>query len=135
MTSLNSDAGARLLSLVDRIPATYLEPFVQAWRYRELIRAVVRREYLSRFSGSVLGWVWAVLSPLGMLLTYTALFYVTLPQLAAGAGIAEYASNIFVGLIVFNLFNSFIMICFCLIDIVKNMFKSTKMSIILSPSE
>ena len=79
MTSLNSDAGARLLSLVDRIPATYLEPFVQAWRYRELIRAVVRREYLSRFSGSMLGWVWAVLSPLGRLLTYTALFYVTLP--------------------------------------------------------
>ena len=105
MTSLNSDAGARLLSLVDRIPATYLEPFVQAWRYRELIRAVVRREYLSRFSGSMLGWVWAVLSPLGMLLTYTALFYVTLPQLAGGAGIAEYASNIFVGLIVFNLFS------------------------------
>ena len=42
------------------IPESYLTPFARAWRHRELIRAVVRREYLSRFSGSMLGWLWAV---------------------------------------------------------------------------
>lgn len=83
----------------------YLSPFERAWRHRELIRAVVRREYLSRFSGSMLGWVWAILSPLGMLLTYTMLFYMTLPQLAGGMSVFEYADSIFVGLIVFNLFS------------------------------
>ena len=87
------------------VPEAYVQPFQRAWRHRELIRAVVRREFLSRFSGSMLGWVWAVLSPLGMLLTYTALFYMTVPQLAGGMSVSEYAGSIFVGLIVFNLFS------------------------------
>lgn len=87
------------------IPEGYVTPFERAWRHRELIRAVVRREYLSRFSGSMLGWVWAMLSPLGMLITYTVLFYMTVPQLAVGMGVSEYASSIFIGLIVFNLFS------------------------------
>jgi lipopolysaccharide transport system permease protein len=87
------------------IPESYLTPFERAWRHRELIRAVIRREYLSRFSGSMLGWVWAILSPLGMLLTYTVLFYMTVPQLAGGMSVSEYAGSIFVGLIVFNLFS------------------------------
>lgn len=87
------------------IPETYITPFERAWRHRELIRAVVRREYLSRFSGSMLGWIWAILSPLSMLLTYTVLFYMTLPQLAGGMSVSEYAGSIFIGLIVFNLFS------------------------------
>ena len=92
-------------SVLAAIPESYVTPFERAWRHRELIRAVVRREYLSRFSGSMLGWVWAVVSPLGMLLTYTALFYLTVPQLAGGMSVSEYAGSIFVGLIVFNLFS------------------------------
>lgn len=87
------------------IPEAYIIPFERAWRHRELIRAVVRREYLSRFSGSMLGWVWAILSPLSMLLTYTVLFYMTVPQLAGGMSVSEYAGSIFIGLIVFNLFS------------------------------
>ena len=43
-----------------RIFKDYTEPFVRAWRHRELIRAVARREYLSRYSGAALGWIWAV---------------------------------------------------------------------------
>jgi lipopolysaccharide transport system permease protein len=82
-----------------------LLPIARAWRHRELIRAVIRREYLSRFSGSMLGWFWAVVSPLGMLITYTVLFYMTVPQLAGGMNLSEYAGSIFVGLIVFNLFS------------------------------
>ena len=104
--SLHTNIDAKGLERVlASIPEHYLTPFTRAWRHRELIRAVVRREYLSRFSGSMLGWVWAVLSPLGMLITYTALFYLTVPQLAGGMSVSEYAGSIFVGLIVFNLFS------------------------------
>jgi lipopolysaccharide transport system permease protein len=82
-----------------------IEPFTRAWRHRELIRAVARREFISRFRGSALGPAWAVLSPLFMMLTYTAVFSITVPQLAAGKTVTEYASRIFIGLIVFNLFS------------------------------
>lgn len=66
---------------------------------------MVRREFISRFRGSLLGPAWAVLSPLVMLLTYTALFSITVPQLSAGMTVTEYASGIFIGLIIFNLFS------------------------------
>jgi lipopolysaccharide transport system permease protein len=82
-----------------------IAPFERAWHHRELIRAVVRRELTSRFRGSVLGPLWAVLAPLFMLLTYTALFSITVPQLSAGISTTSYAASIFIGLIVFNLFS------------------------------
>jgi lipopolysaccharide transport system permease protein len=91
--------------LLASIPPAYIAPFERAWRHRELIRAVVRREFLSRFRGSFLGPAWAVLSPLVMLMTYTAVFSITVPQLSAGMSVFDYASGIFVGLIVFNLFS------------------------------
>ena len=65
-----------------KLPPEAIEPFTRAWRHRELIRAVARREFLSRFRGSALGPAWAVLAPLIMMLTYTVVFSVTVPQLA-----------------------------------------------------
>jgi lipopolysaccharide transport system permease protein len=94
-----------LTSLVAAIPPEWLAPFERAWRNRELIRAVVRREFMSRFAGSMLGVTWAVISPLVVLLTYTVLFSVTVPQLSAGVTITDYAASIFIGMIVFNLFS------------------------------
>jgi lipopolysaccharide transport system permease protein len=91
--------------LLASIPPAYLAPFERAWRHRELIRAVVRREFISRFRGSFLGPAWAVLAPLLMLLTYTTLFSITVPQLSAGMSVMDYAGGIFIGLIVFNLFS------------------------------
>jgi len=66
---------------------------------------VARREFLSRFRGSALGPAWAVLAPLIMMVAYTAVFSITVPQLAGGKSVTEYASGIFVGLIIFNLFS------------------------------
>jgi len=82
-------------------------PIANAWQFRELIRAVVRRELAARFSGSVLGWLWAIFGPLVMLSTYTIIFSnaVGIPTSAKGAGLGTYALSIFVGLIVFNLFS------------------------------
>jgi lipopolysaccharide transport system permease protein len=93
-----------LLSFVSQSLENWIAPFERAWCHRELIRAVVRREFISRFRGSALGPLWAVLSPLFMLLTYTALFSITVPQLSAGKTVTEYAGSIFMGLIIFNLF-------------------------------
>ena len=84
-----------------------LKPFLNAWQYRELIRAVVRRELAVRFRGTILGWVWAIFGPLVMLSAYTVIFShaVGVPASAKGASFGSYALSIFVGLIVFNLFS------------------------------
>ncbi len=84
-----------------------LAPFLNAWHFRELIRAVVRRELAARFSDTILGWVWAVFGPLVMLSAYTFVFSsaVGLPVSAKGGGFGAYALSIFSGLIVFNLYS------------------------------
>jgi lipopolysaccharide transport system permease protein len=84
-----------------------MTPFDNAWHYRELIRAVVRRELAVRFRGSILGWLWAIFGPLVMLSAYTIIFSnaVGVPASAKGAGVGTYALSIFTGLIVFNLFS------------------------------
>jgi lipopolysaccharide transport system permease protein len=83
-----------------------LTPLARAWHFRELIRAVVRRELMARFSGSILGWLWAIFGPLLMLSVYTVIFShaVGIRASTAAHGVAGYSLNIFVGLIIFNLF-------------------------------
>ena len=85
----------------------FVAPLERAWHYRELIRAVVRRELASRFRGSILGWAWAVFGPLVMLTAYTIIFSsaVGVPKSAQTGGVGSYALSIFTGLIVFNLFS------------------------------
>src|SRR5208282_6874028 len=84
-----------------------LTPFSNAWHYRELIRAVVRRELAVRFRGTILGWLWAIFGPLVMLTAYTVIFSnaVGLPASAKGGSFGSYALSIFAGLIIFNLFS------------------------------
>lgn len=86
---------------------TFITPFDNAWHYRELIRAVVRRELAVRFRGSILGWIWAIFGPLVMLSAYTVIFShaVGVPASAKGGSVGSYALSIFTGLIVFNLFS------------------------------
>lgn len=83
-----------------------LQPFVDAWRHRELFRAILTRELQVRFRNSAFGWLWAILAPLVMLSLYTLVFSGALKVEAsrAGTGRFDYAFSIFVGLIVFNLF-------------------------------
>ena len=82
-------------------------PLERAWHYRELIRAVVRRELAARFRGSILGWLWAVFGPIVMLTAYTIIFSsaVGVPRSAKAGGVGSYALSIFTGLIIFNLFS------------------------------
>ncbi len=82
-------------------------PLERAWHFRELIRAVVRRELTVRFRGSMLGWLWAIFGPLVMLTFYTIIFSkaVGVPASARAHGVFSYAISIFSGLIFFNLFS------------------------------
>jgi lipopolysaccharide transport system permease protein len=82
-------------------------PIERAWHFRELIRAVVRRELMVRFRGSMLGWLWAIFGPLVMLTFYTIIFSkaVGVPASARSHGLFSYAVSIFSGLILFNLFS------------------------------
>jgi lipopolysaccharide transport system permease protein len=49
-------------------------PLQSIWRNRNLIRTLVRRDVLSRYSGSFGGAFWAVLNPLMLMLTYFFVF-------------------------------------------------------------
>lgn len=82
-------------------------PLERAWHFRDLIRAVVRRELAARFRGSILGWLWAIFGPLVMLSAYTIIFSsaVGVPRSAQAGGVKTYALSIFAGLIIFNLFS------------------------------
>ncbi len=58
----------------DRRPSPMVEEFIQAVRYRDLIRQLVRRDVLTRYKRSVLGVAWTMLTPLGMMLVLTIVF-------------------------------------------------------------
>lgn len=68
----------------------------------------VRREILGRYRGSLLGMVWAFLTPLMMLAVYTFVFVGVFKARWPGAeeaGGSAFALRLFAGLIVFNLFS------------------------------
>ena len=69
-------------------------PLQSLWRNRGLIRTLVRRDVLSRYSGSFGGALWAVLNPLLLMLTYFFVFGLVLRARFAGdpspAGFALY---------------------------------------------
>jgi lipopolysaccharide transport system permease protein len=94
------------MNLLAPLVAPVVAPMDRAWHFRELIRAVVRRELVARFRGSVLGWLWAIFGPLVMLSAYTVIFSsaVGARTTTASHGVGSYALSIFVGLILFNLF-------------------------------
>lgn len=80
------------------------------WHHRELIGAMVRREVVGRYRGSVMGLVWSLITPLLMLVVYTFVFSVVLKaRWAGGTGTgeesrAQFAILLFAGLIVHGLF-------------------------------
>jgi lipopolysaccharide transport system permease protein len=53
-------------------------PFQTIWRNRSLIRTLVRRDVLSRYTGSFGGAFWAILNPLLLMLTYFFVFGVVM---------------------------------------------------------
>jgi ABC-2 type transport system permease protein len=73
---------------------------------RNLLRALVSRELRSRYKGSTLGWAWALVRPLVMLLIYGLAVGVFL---GAGRSIPQFMLFIYSGLIAWGLFAAIVM--------------------------
>lgn len=85
--------------------------FSSLWQYRILIKHMVLREVASRYKGSLLGILWAVINPILMLAVYTFFFSVVFQSRWSGNGHKvgesqfEFAIVLYAGLLVFNLFS------------------------------
>ncbi len=63
-----------------RPPVRMLESLRELVRYRDLTYNLVVRELKARYKSSVLGFFWSLLNPLGMMLVFTFVFTVMLPN-------------------------------------------------------
>jgi ABC-type polysaccharide/polyol phosphate export permease len=70
------------------------------WRFRELLRQLVRKELKVRYRSSALGFVWSMLNPLFLLAVYALAFSVL------GAGFQDFPIWLITGLVVWGLFAS-----------------------------
>lgn len=68
-------AGERFLRALGRL---FTLPFQSVFANRRLIQSMVRRDILSRYSGSFMGAFWTVLSPLMLMVTYFFVFGIVL---------------------------------------------------------
>ncbi len=75
-----------------------IEELLQAWRYRDLIIQLVRRDIVTRYKRSALGVAWTMLNPLGMMLVLTIAFSQVFGQTRA------YAAYLLIGLLAWNFF-------------------------------
>jgi lipopolysaccharide transport system permease protein len=75
------------------------------WSYRGFILGSVKREFQAKYSNTMLGAVWNVLSPLAMILVYTLIFAQVMHNRLPGAT-GEYAYSIYLcaGVLTWGLF-------------------------------
>ncbi len=79
-----------------------LVPLRRAWRYRELLSGMTRRELLARYRGSWLGIFWTLLTPFLLLLVYVYVFgLIFQARWPSSDGVdANFTSQLFCGIIV-----------------------------------
>jgi len=82
------------------------EIFASLWRNSSLAAALIKREVIGRYRGSVLGILWSFFNPVFMLIVYTFVFSVVFKARwnVGSDSKTEFALVLFAGLIVFNLF-------------------------------
>ena len=82
------------------------EMLASLWRNRSLVSALVKREVIGRYRGSMLGLLWSFFHPMFMLTVYTFVFAVVFKARwsAGGDSKTEFALLLFAGLLLFNLF-------------------------------
>ena len=64
----------RLRRSIRSLGRAFTLPFQSIWQHRSLIRTLVRRDVMSRYTGSFGGAFWAILNPLLLMLTYFFVF-------------------------------------------------------------
>jgi lipopolysaccharide transport system permease protein len=79
----NRSAVARRLAM-RALGRAVLWPLATIWRNRSLVQTLVRRDILSRYSGSFFGALWTVLNPLLLMLTYFFVFGMVLQSRVPG---------------------------------------------------
>ena len=77
----------------------------QLFRYRGLVQSLVSRELKARYRGSVLGFFWSFINPLMLLLIYSFVFTVVLPN-QQPKEIQPYSVFVFAGLLPWTWFSS-----------------------------
>ncbi len=83
------------------------EMIASLWRNRNLITALVKREVVGRYRGSILGIAWSFFTPILMLVIYTFVFSIVFQArwgLESNESKTDFAIILFVGLIVHGLF-------------------------------
>src|SRR5436309_7511650 len=84
-----------------RIPGTlFLQNLVER---RSLLFQLVRRDFEQRFIGSAVGWIWGLIHPLVLLLSWTFVFQFCL-KMRPPDGFRSYAFFIFAGMLPWLLF-------------------------------
>ncbi len=79
-------------------PPPMIDEFVQAWKYRDLVQQLVRRDIVTRYKRSALGVAWTMLNPLGMMLVMSIAFSQVFGTTRA------YAAYLLIGLVAWNFF-------------------------------
>ncbi|MFF4651573.1 ABC transporter permease [Streptomyces sp. NPDC001380] len=75
----------------------------ELWASRELVRALAERDLRARYKQAVLGFAWAVLTPLALCAIFTLVFH---RAVRIDTGTAPYALFAYVGLIVWQFFSN-----------------------------
>lgn len=77
-----------------------------AWGVREYILASVKRDFVSKYLGTQLGWFWVIAQPLAMILIYTLVFAELMkPALPGREGPFAYSINVCAGIVLWQLFS------------------------------
>ncbi len=84
---------------------SYRQRLVALYRFRELVYNLVQRELKARYKNSVLGFVWSLLNPLGMMVVFTIVFSVLMPN----NSVPNYPIFLLCGLLPWNFFSASIM--------------------------
>ena len=71
---------------------------------RSLLFQLVRRDFEQRFVGSAIGWIWGLIQPLVLLLSWTLVFQVFL-KMPPPAGVGSYPLFLFAGMLPWLLFS------------------------------
>jgi lipopolysaccharide transport system permease protein len=91
-----------------RLPGTlFLQNLVER---RSLLFQLVRRDFEQRFVGSAVGWIWGLIHPLVLLLSWVFVFQICL-GMKAPAGEQKYPLYIFAGMLPWLLFSETVQRC------------------------
>src|SRR4029453_16986329 len=81
----------------------------ECWQFRGFIGASVKRDFVSRYLGTQLGWFWAVAQPLAMILIYTLIFAeIMKPALPGQESRFAYSIYLCAGILLWQLFSELI---------------------------